>query len=82
MAHAVAGEERVILNLYTRVATTAYSARLQADDRRPARGAPEPRDVDFHVDEACRAHRPGHHARSVIKIPRDRTRPDESPAGP
>ena len=55
---------------------------LHADDWRPARGALEPRDVYFHIDEARRAHRPGHHARSIIKIPRDRTGPHESPAGP
>jgi hypothetical protein len=64
------------------VAAMAHSARLRADDRRPARGSLEPRDVDLDVDEACRAHRPGHHARSVVGVPRDRTGPHEFPAGP
>ena len=44
----------------------AYSARLRADDRRPPRGALEPRDVDLDVDEPRRAHRPGQHARSAF----------------
>ena len=56
----------------------AYSARLRADDRRPPRGALEPRDVDLDVDEACRAHRSIRHARVAFA----HTAPPEFPAGP
>ena len=43
-------------------------ARLHAHDWRPPRGALEARDVDLDVDEACRAHRPGQHARSAFSL--------------
>ena len=68
MAHAVVGAERVIFILPS----------LHADDWRPARGALEPRDVYFHIDEARRAHRSVRHARVAVAL----TAPDEFPAGP
>ena len=77
MAHAVVGEERVIFILQY-VAAMAYSARLRADDRRPARVSFEPRDVYLDLDKARRAHRPVRHARIAFA----RTAPHEFPAGP